>query len=173
MTTTELYIIRHGLAGEHGTYKNDGDPCGNGEADRPLTPEGIRKTQQVAKRLLELGLQFELILTSPYARAFQTAEILQSTGLSQKMETSVNLLPQGNFEAWFSWFEGWQSADKKALAIVGHEPDLGQWAEFLIWGEVRNRLKLKKAGIIGLNVPLDDPISNSELFLLVPPKVLL
>lgn len=165
MTTTELYIIRHGLAGEHGTYKNDGD--------RPLTSEGIRKTQQIAKRLLELGLQFEMILTSPYARAFQTAEILQSTGLSQQMETSVDLLPAGDFEAWFSWFEGWQSTGQKALAIVGHEPDLGQWAEFLIWGEVRNRLKLKKAGIIGINVPLDDPIGNSELFLLVPPKVLL
>ncbi len=165
MTTTELYIIRHGLAGEHGTYKNDGD--------RPLTSEGIRKTQQIAKRLLELGLQFEMILTSPYARAFQTAEILQSTGLSQQMKTSVDLLPAGDFEAWFSWFEGWQSTGQKALAIVGHEPDLGQWAEFLIWGEVRNRLKLKKAGIIGINVPLDDPIGNSELFLLVPPKVLL
>ncbi|MBW4516385.1 MAG: phosphohistidine phosphatase SixA [Timaviella obliquedivisa GSE-PSE-MK23-08B] len=165
MTTTELYIIRHGLAGEHGTYENDGN--------RPLTPEGIRKTKQVAKRLLELDLQFELILTSPYARALQTAEILQSTGLSQQLETSVDLLPEGNFEAWFNWFEGWQSADKKALAIVGHEPGLGQWAELLIWGEVRNRLKLKKAGIMGINVPLDDPISNSELFWLVPPKVLL
>jgi phosphohistidine phosphatase len=173
MTTTELYLIRHGLAGEHGSYKNDGDPCGNGEADRPLTPEGIRKTQQVAKRLVELGLQFEMILTSPYARAYQTAEILQSTGLSQQLETSPNLLPEGDFEAWFSWFERWQSAGQKGLAIVGHEPNLGQWAEFLIWGEVRNRLKLKKAGIIGINVPLDDPISNSELFLLVPPKVLL
>lgn len=165
MTTTELYIIRHGLAGEHGTYENDGN--------RPLTPEGIRKTQQVSKRLLDLGLQFEMILTSPYARAFQTAEILQSTGLSQQLETSVNLLPKGDFEAWFSWFEGWQKAGQKALAIVGHEPDLGEWAEFLIWGEIRNRLKLKKAGIIGINVPLDDPIGNSELFLLTPPKVLL
>jgi phosphohistidine phosphatase len=165
MTTTELYLIRHGLAGEHGTYKNDGD--------RPLTPEGIRKTQQIAKRLVELDVQFEMILTSPYARAFQTAEILQSTGLSQQLETSANLLPEGDFEDWFSWFEGWQSVGQKALAIVGHEPNLGQWAEFLLWGEVRNRLKLKKAGIIGINVPLDDPISNSELFLLVPPKVLL
>lgn len=165
MTTTELYIIRHGLAEEPETDQKDGD--------RPLTSEGIRKTKQVAKRLLELGLQFEMILTSPYTRAFQTAEILQSTGLSQQMETAVDLLPEGDFEAWFSWFEGWQCPGQKALAIVGHEPDLGQWAEFLIWGEVRNRLKLKKAGIIGLNVPLDDPIGNSELFLLVPPKVLL
>lgn len=165
MTTTELYIIRHGLAGEHGTYENDGD--------RPLTPEGIRKTKEVAKRLVELGLQFELILTSPYARAFQTAEILRSAKLSQQMETSVDLLPEGDFEAWFSWFEGWQSPGRKALAIVGHEPGLGRWAETLIWGEVRNRLKLKKAGVIGINVPLDDPIGNSELFLLVPPRVLL
>ncbi len=165
MTTTELYFIRHGLAGEHGTYENDGD--------RPLTPEGIRKTKQIAKRLSELSLQFELILTSPYVRAFQTAEILRSVGLSQQMETSDDLLPEGDFEAWFSWFEGWQSVGQKALAIVGHEPDLGEWAERLIWGEVRNRLKLKKAGIIGINVPLDDPIGNSELFWLVPPKVLL
>jgi len=173
MTTTELYFIRHGLAGEYGTYKSDSDPGGNGESERPLTPEGIRKTQQVAKRLFELGLQFEMLLSSPYARALQTAEILQSIGLSQQLETSANLLPEGDFEDWFSWFEGWQRVGQKGLAIVGHEPNLGQWAEFLIWGEIRNRMKLKKAGIIGINVPLDDPIGNSELFLLVPPKVLL
>jgi phosphohistidine phosphatase len=164
MTTTELYIIRHGLAGERGDFENDGE--------RPLTEEGLKKTQAVAKRLVELGLEFELILTSPYTRAAQTAGILRKAGLGQ-VETSEDLLPGGDFEAWFSWFEGWQSADKKALAIVGHEPDLGEWAECLIWGEARGRLKLKKAGVIGLNVPLDDPIGNSELFWLVPPRVLL
>jgi phosphohistidine phosphatase len=165
MTTTELYIIRHGLAGDHGSYANDGE--------RPLTPGGVRKTEQVAQRLFKLGLQFELILTSPYARALQTAEILQGTGLGRKLETSADLLPGGSFEDWFSWFEGWQRADRKALALVGHEPNLGEWAECLIWGEARGRLKLRKAGVIGINVPLDDPIGNSELFWLVPPKVLL
>jgi phosphohistidine phosphatase len=164
MTTTELYIIRHGLAGEHGSYANDGD--------RPLTDEGIKKTQQVAKRLLELGLEFELILTSPYVRATQTAEILLQVGLGQTVESSVDLLPGGSFEAWFMWFEAWQSAERGALAIVGHEPNLGELAECLIWGEARGRLRLKKAGVIGINVPLDDPIGNSELFWLVPPKVL-
>jgi phosphohistidine phosphatase len=55
---------------------------------------------------------------------------------------------------------------------VGHEPSLGEWAECLVWGEARGRLRLKKAGVIGINVPLDDPIGNSELFWLVPPRVL-
>ena len=44
MPPIELYIIRHGLAGEHGTYAND--------YDRPLTAEGQTKTKAVAKRLL-------------------------------------------------------------------------------------------------------------------------
>jgi phosphohistidine phosphatase len=169
MTTTELYLIRHGIAAERGTGADE---------ERALTPDGIRKTQQVAQRWVELGLQFELILTSPLVRAQQTAEILKAVGLSQQLEVSDFLVPDGDFEAWFSWFEDWQTGDsttehRQGLAIVGHEPDLGEWAERLIWGEVRHQLVVKKAGIMGLNVPLDDPLGNSQLFWLAPPRLVL
>jgi phosphohistidine phosphatase len=164
MTTTELYIIRHGIAAERGTYANDDD--------RPLTDDGIAKTQQLAKRWAEMGLSFELILTSPLVRAAQTADILQAA-LGQQLEVFEALEPEGDFEAWFDWFEDWQHADRGALAIVGHEPDLGEWAERLIWGEIRHQLVLKKAGIMGLNVPLDDPLGNSQLFWLAPPRFVL
>lgn len=162
MTTTELYIIRHGIAAERGTYENDGD--------RPLTEAGIRRTQLVAQRLEKLGFQFSLILSSPLKRALQTAEILQEAGLSSVMETSEHLLPDANFEDWFTWFESWQNSHRQPLAIVGHEPELSELAEWLMWGEVRQQLMLKKAGIVGLNVPLDDPIGNSQLFWLTPPR---
>ena len=60
------------------------------------------------------------------------------------------------------------------LALVGHEPDLSQWAELLIWGEAKGVLQLKKAGIIGIEIPDHiDPIGNSILFWLTPPRLLL
>lgn len=160
---TELYMIRHGLAGEQGSYADDNQ--------RPLTDEGKRKTQQIAQRLYALDLRFNLILTSPLVRARQTAEILRAVGLSKHLEVSEFLAPNGDFEGWIAWFQQWQQSG--SLAIVGHEPSLSQWAERLIWGEVRQRLMLKKAGAIGLRVPDGGAIGQSQLFWLTPPKLLL
>jgi len=163
----ELYIIRHGLAGEHGSYANDNE--------RPLTEEGIRKTRKVAKQLKELGLQFDLIQTSPLARAKQTAEILQAIGLGKSLEESAELAPEGDFQQWINWLQKWQPEKQgKCLAIVGHEPGLSEWAQRLIWGEARQQIVLKKAGVIGINLPADgSPVGRSELFWLTPPKFLI
>lgn len=161
----KLYIIRHGLAGQHGNYPNDDE--------RPLTSEGKRKTEQVAKRLQVLGLRFDLILTSPLTRAKQTAEILKAAHLSDALEVEGYLAPGGDIQTWLAWFESWR-APEKTLALVGHEPDLSSWAETLIWGEVRDRIILKKAGAIGLEVPdTGSTIASSQLFWLTPPKFLL
>lgn len=165
MSTTELYILRHGLAGERGTYSNDDE--------RPLTPEGIRKTRRVAKRLYELNLRFDLIQTSPLARARQTAEILQTYKLGTQLEESQHLAPGGDISLWLSWLQQWRQTGADCLAIVGHEPDLSEWAEKLIWGEVCQHLILKKAGVIGLVLPeTESPIGHSQLFWLTPPRLL-
>ncbi len=165
MATFNLYLIRHGLAGQHGDYEND--------AKRPLTDEGKHKTHQVAKRLADLDLKFDLILTSPLVRAKQTAEILKDTGLSKHLEDAAYLAPGGNIQDWVNWLEGWKDSEK-SLALVGHEPDLSSWAEILIWGESQGKLVLKKAGAIGLILPLSgSPISNSHLFWLTPPRFLI
>ncbi|PSB12355.1 phosphohistidine phosphatase SixA [filamentous cyanobacterium CCP1] len=162
----ELYLIRHGLAAERGTYAHDDE--------RPLTDAGLRKTKRVAKRLHELNLQFDLILTSPLVRARQTAEILQTVGLVKQVEESAYLAPGGAFEAWLNWLEQWRSGGGNSLAIVGHEPDLGEWAERLIWGEPRHNLVVKKAGIIGIYLPAQGtPVGRSELFWFTPPRLLL
>ncbi|WP_088893481.1 phosphohistidine phosphatase SixA [Leptolyngbya ohadii] len=166
----ELYIVRHGLAGEHGSYANDNE--------RPLTEEGVRKTRKVAKQLKEFGLKFDLIQTSPLVRAKQTAEILQAIGLGKSLEEFAELAPGGNFEQWINWLQGWgasQEARKgNCLAIVGHEPDLSDWAQRLVWGEARQQIVLKKAGVIGIQLPTEgSPIGRSELFWLTPPKFLI
>ena len=163
----ELYLIRHGIAVERGIYAND--------AERPLTEKGRQKTQKVAQSLYDMGLRLDLILTSPFIRAFQTAEILQNVGLTQQLEESSHLAPEGNIQDWLSWLSQWRnSSPEKYLALVGHQPNLGDWAELLVWGNITGQIRVKKAGVIGLNLPnTGTPIGNSELFLLTSPKYLL
>lgn len=179
----ELYLIRHGIAADRKSDTQD--------ESRELTNEGREKTRKVAKRLYDLDLRFDLILTSPYVRSRQTAQILHECGLGQ-IEASSYLAPKGNIADWVDWLEQKQMlATDARLAMVGHQPNLGQWAEILVWGDTRGvgltdisqsppRLEnlpvlvLKKAGIIGLKLPeTGSPVGCSQLIWLTPPRFLL
>lgn len=163
---TEIYFIRHGIAEEAEKYTQD--------ADRPLTEAGKRKTRKVATRLSELNLSFDLILTSPLLRARQTADILFAAGLSSHVEESPELAFDGDIQIWLSWLERWRQKGGSQLALVGHQPNLGDWAETLIWGRPQGKLVVKKAGAIGIQLPeTDSPVGRSQLFWLTPPKFLL
>lgn len=159
----QVYLIRHGIAIDRALSEED--------ETRPLTEKGRKKTEKVAKRLKDIGINFDIILTSPLLRATQTAELLEKEGLAKTLETFSPLAPNGNIEDWLNW---WEENTAETVALVGHEPNLGNWSELLIWGEIKEKLVVKKAGIIGLNCPQDlSPFGNSELFLLTSPKWLL
>lgn len=161
---SEIYLIRHGIAAERGTYAND--------EQRPLIDKGIKKTTQVAQKILATGVKLELILTSPLVRASQTAKILEEVGLSTQTELADFLKPDGNIQQWLEWWQTWQTQKcDRHLALVGHQPDLGNWAEILVYGTIQNQIILKKAGIIGIKPPqIGTPIARSTLFLLTSPK---
>jgi phosphohistidine phosphatase len=164
-TAIELYLIRHGLAGEAGSYPNDDE--------RPLTEEGKKKTRQVAKRLSDLDLQFDQMLTSPLVRARQTADILLEVGLSATLDVS-NDLATGDLHHWLQWFQSWQPGKNGKLALVGHEPSLSTWAEYLTFGQSKGALQLKKAGIIGISVPdQQDVVGRGVIVWLTPPRFLI
>ncbi len=164
---TELYLIRHGIAAERGTYDNDGD--------RPLTAKGSQRTEAMLKRLWSLGLQFDAVLTSPLVRAQQTADIVVGAGLAAKAETFGALAPGGQLHDWLSWLHWWQGHSPQGrVALVGHEPDLSDWGQQLVTGEGGDRWVLKKAGVIGLMVPAAEvAMGQSELFWLSSPRLLL
>jgi phosphohistidine phosphatase len=166
VASMELYLVRHGLAGKAEPSRDD--------RLRPLTRSGVLRTRAVAKRLLALGIRFDLALTSPLLRARQTADLLHHVGLCPRHEESVFLAPGGNFENWLRWLERWRRRGHTRLALVGHMPDLGAWAERLLCGEGRDCLVLKKAGVVGLTLPpRGSPVGRSLLFLLAPPRYLL
>ncbi|MBP0020965.1 MAG: phosphohistidine phosphatase SixA [Cyanobacteria bacterium SBLK] len=159
-----VYLIRHGIASDRAEYSSD--------AERPLTELGRKKTKKVAKRLFNLNIRFDLILTSPLVRAVQTAEILQNTGLCKKREIFESLSPDGDINLWVNWYA--LNQDHHSVALVGHQPDLGNWAEILTWGKVGEKLIVKKAGVIGVKIfENGTPIGNGELFLLSSPKWLI
>ena len=158
----EVYLIRHGIAAQRGTYIKD--------AERPLTKKGISKTTKVAQKLLDIGITFEYILSSPLVRAYQTAEILKNTGLGKQIMLHEPLAIGGDIGLWLQWLTN-NYREEIRLALVGHQPDLAHWAEMLIYGNICDRINLKKAGIIGIKITNKlQPIGNSELFLLTSPK---
>lgn len=159
----KLYLIRHGIALEpHHDLPDE---------QRPLTSQGQTKTQKVAQRLQQLGLHFDQILTSPLVRAQQTAQILLEQGLSDRLETCAALAPGGNIQD----FCQTPRTPEAVLALVGHQPDLGYWAELFLWGQGDHKFLLKKAGIIGIQLPATERMNlgQGQCFLLTSPKWLL
>ncbi|MEA5565274.1 phosphohistidine phosphatase SixA [Anabaena sp. UHCC 0399] len=163
----EIYLIRHGIAEEQQPFIKD--------EERKLTKEGRQKTEKVAQRMKTLGLQFDLIVTSPLVRARQTAEILLEAELSSQLEESNHLAPNGHISSWLDyWLRPKNFNQDTQLALVGHEPCLSNWAEILLWGEVKGGLVLKKAGMIGVKLPeIGLPVGRSQMFWLTPPRYLL
>jgi phosphohistidine phosphatase len=160
---TLIYLVRHGLAGQFGDYEDD--------RLRPLTPEGQVKTRRVADRLKQLDVSVELILTSPYLRALQTAEILLGTKVGDRLETADFLEPEYTFESLQTWLT---HTTVKSVAIVSHEPNLSNAAAFLVFGQPTENIRMKKAGVIGLETPSEGEIvGRSTLFWLAPPRLLL
>lgn len=175
-----LYLIRHGIAVDRHPDHPD--------RDRPLTAKGRQKTQRVAERLVQLGIHAPLILTSPLVRAYQTAEILLSAGVGEVLEIEPELAPGGQCDRGLEHLARHLAAyPATAIALIGHEPDLSQWASLLMFGDRPSSptasdpdpIQLKKAGVIGLTVPVDPAagagaaIGHSQLIWLTPPRFLL
>ncbi|MGA2029871.1 MAG: phosphohistidine phosphatase SixA [Verrucomicrobiota bacterium] len=134
-----LYILRHGLAVECGTpgYKKD--------SDRPLTAKGKRRMWQIAEAMEAMELNFDMILSSPFLRARQTAEIVAETfELRKKLALTEALTPDGNPKL---LVEQLNKLKVKDILLVGHEPYLSQLIGLLVSGNTNMALDFKKGGL--------------------------
>lgn len=139
-----LYIIRHAIAVEEGT------PGYESDRERPLTDKGRKKMRQIAKGLRNLGVEFDLILSSPYVRARETAEILADIfKMKKKITFTENLIPLGNPQLLIGEITDNYSAD--SIALVGHEPHLSSLVGILVAESPKMDLTLKKGGVCYLS----------------------
>ncbi len=123
----QLVLIRHARAEERGLLKRD--------RTRALTVDGRRRMRKAARGLHELIPGISQIATSPLARARQTAEIVATVCHCPEVVPLPGLAPGGTGHAVLAWLRA-QPADA-TLALVGHEPDLGQLAGWLLCGARR------------------------------------
>jgi phosphohistidine phosphatase len=161
-STFELYLVRHGLAADRGPeYPDDGK--------RPLTSQGISRLKREASALVELDVAFDVILTSPLVRCRQTAEIF-ATSLRSKppIVNSDALLPGGTFGALLD--ELGRHGRRQRLALVGHEPDIGQLACRLLGA--KRSLEFKKGAICRIDVAALPPTAPGHLRWYLTPKML-
>jgi phosphohistidine phosphatase len=153
----ELLFLRHGVAEARETWTGD-------DRSRPLTPQGRKAMTRAAKRLAELGLAPELIVTSPLVRARQTAEIAAAgLGLSDRLVEDDRLAPGFDAADLAGVIEG--RGVTGAVMLVGHEPDFSETIAVLIGG---GRIVCKKGGLARVDV--DASLQNGELVWLLPPK---
>ncbi len=162
MATLELYLIRHGIAAERGEEYPD-------DSKRPLTSEGIARLRKEAKGLDALDVTFDLILSSPLVRARQTAEILaEATKTKAPISTSDALTPAGGPAA--VMHELARHMRKERIALVGHEPNLGELAAQLIGSRVP--IPFKKGAICRIDFAVFPPKGKGSLVWFLPPRVL-
>ena len=141
-----LCLLRHGLAVDRSKpgYKKD--------SDRPLTPKGKQRMWRVAEALEEMELEFDAIVSSPFLRATQTAEIVaEALDLRKKLSITEHLTPNGNPKLLLEYINQIKPAAKDVL-IVGHEPYLSQLIGLLVAGNTNALIDLKKGALCKLEI---------------------
>lgn len=162
MATLELYLVRHAIAANRGDEYPD-------DSKRPLTSEGISRFRKEAKALDALGVSVALILSSPLVRARQTADIL-SESLEGKpaVVNTDSLAPAGTPAAVMQDLS--RHAKKGPIALVGHEPNIGELAGRLIGS--RTALEFKKGAICRIDFEVLPPKGSGYLRWFIPPRML-
>lgn len=135
-----LLIVRHGEAGDRETFARSGQP----DSQRPLTARGRKRMSRAARGLAAEAPSLDVLATSPYARALQTAEILSRAYNDIPLEQLSELEPDAPLESLLAWLVKQPSGG--SIALVGHSPDLPRLVAHLICRRGTSALKLKKGG---------------------------
>lgn len=139
----DLYILRHSDASPHGTMM---------DADRPLTDEGIRNMTRLAKAMRKMDLYFDVILSSPYTRARETADIAgEVLECKSRIKLTPHLASGGNPTDLLKEIKE-DFPRSGSILIVGHEPYLSSLISVLISGRADLSIRLRKAGLCKLSV---------------------
>jgi phosphohistidine phosphatase len=141
-----FYILRHGIAVEHGArgYAND--------SERPLTPKGRQRMRAIARAMIAMELRFDLILSSPYVRARQTAEIVADKFKARDLlQNSPHLASDGDPKKLTAELNRRKPAPENVL-LAGHEPYLSELISTLVFGQSGPSMLLKKGGLCKLSV---------------------
>lgn len=161
----KIYLIRHSNAVEPGQAGAGNDNL------RPLTENGRDKMRKIAFTLKKLGVKPDLIVSSPYLRARETAGILAKV-LKYKKELlfSDSLVPTGTPGKIIGEIN--EKYNVNGLMLVGHEPCLGILIGTLTAGNPGLAIDLKKGGVCCISSDNLHTDRRAVLEWLLPPMIL-
>lgn len=157
----EILLLRHGIAAD----PRPGQP----DAERALTGEGKQKLRALLRRLHKAGVRPALILTSPFVRARQTAEIAREMLAPEAMIVPARALAPGSAPQ-EAWDEIRLYANQPSVLCSSHEPLCGQLAAFLL-GAPELAVDFKKGALMRIDVDSASPRPRGTLRWLVSPRL--
>jgi phosphohistidine phosphatase len=162
-----LLVIRHAIAEDRDEFaKSSRD-----DSERPLTRLGRRRMRRNARGLRRVAPVIDVIASSPYTRAADTASIVADMlGVRDEIVMLDTLTPEQPNEALLPWLVT-QPADA-TIAVVGHEPHLGRLVTWLLTGSSESHVVFKKGGACLLDLGVR-PSAGGALFhwLLTPAQL--
>jgi len=154
----EIYLLRHGIA----ENARPGAP----DAERALTDEGKDKLRRVLKRA---RVEPSLILSSPYRRAVETAEVAgEALGYKGKVVRTKALVPEAS--PYDAWEELRGRSGERAVLLAGHEPMMSTLAAFLLDSPAL-QVDMKKAALIRIDCEKTGPKPGGVLKWMLTPAV--
>jgi phosphohistidine phosphatase len=136
----QLLVIRHAIAQTREEFAVTAED----DALRPLTNEGRRQMERAAMGLRHIVSELDVLGSSPFLRAMQTAGIVADEYDGTEITTVKALEPDSAPEAFVAWLR--RQRDSETVAIVGHEPHLGMLVTWLLTGLAEPRVPLRKGG---------------------------
>ena len=159
----DLFILRHGEAGKRSAGVND--------YKRPLTAAGEREIDEIAGALKKIGIEIDVILTSPLKRAQQTADIIAREFKGQKkMRQLQELAPEGSRHNLYRIFSSLRQG--ASILVVGHNPYLNEMVGEVITDGKYGRIDIKKGGVARIRITSAVPGVKGELRWLLTPRLL-
>jgi phosphohistidine phosphatase len=160
-----LYLVRHAVA-----YKRDAERWPD-DSERPLTPEGEEGFLAAARGLARVVPEVGVLLSSPYERAWRTAEILTQHAGWPAPQVFPPLEPDVPPEKAVLALETY--ANRQSIALVGHRPCLHEMAVYLLTGDAGSAdMKIKKGGVVCIEFDGAPEAGAGKLRWLFTPKVL-
>lgn len=159
----KVFLVRHAIAHERNRKRWPDD------ALRPLTPAGRRKFRKAARGLATLLPRSATLLTSPYTRARDTAELLAGA-LGRKKTVEARELASG--EPAHEVFAMLRARKDQAVVLVGHEPNLSTLLSACLHERARLKIDFRKGGAACVEFSGRIEPGRACLVWLLPPRVL-
>jgi len=155
----DVVLIRHGLA----------EPLQRTDFERPLTPEGRAVTSKIAENLSDYLPKPTWVLDSGLKRAAETAEIFHRVLGSGERKVLTTLMPGGDSVALGKDLQKYATTD--VIYLVGHNPDIGLHASYLLTGQALGFAHFKKAAVMWIEFQVGNLPGQGNLKCYLPPAL--